>query len=230
MKKKLIILGILGLMPIYSTYAADKVIISNAEQSNVYLEEARNLTRKSDFINAEKKLNEAIKLNNKNAYAFYELGQIEIKKNNNDKAINYFMKAIQIDPDKEEFYISKGKAEATKYQLKAVIHDMNKVIEINPKNGQAYTLLAAIYGGCGYTEQALEYVNKAIQYNKTSLDILYEMSADLKIRLRNYDGAIVDYNKAIIEVKNGTASNTAQKIEYLKQRIFEIQEAKKAFI
>ena len=65
MKKKLVILSILGLIGIgTATYAAEKFSTPNIEQSNVYLEEARNLSRKNDLSGAEKKLNEALKLNN----------------------------------------------------------------------------------------------------------------------------------------------------------------------
>ena len=229
MKKKLVVLSIVSLMSVgLITYAVDTAA-PNIEKSNVYLEEARAFTRKNDYANAEKKLNEAIKLNNNNAYAYYELGQIEANRRNNDKAISYFNKAIQISPDEEEFYFARGGAEVFKYQLKAFINDMNTVIKINPKNGQAYGLLAATYSRYGLKEQAFEYINKAIQYEETSLDMLYQIRAELKVQSQDYDGAIADYNKAIVEAKKGSDSNIAQKVEYLKQKIFEIQEAKKAF-
>ena len=57
LKKKLVILSILGLIGIGTvTYAAEKFSTPNIEQSNVYLEEARNLSRKNDLSGAEKKL------------------------------------------------------------------------------------------------------------------------------------------------------------------------------
>lgn len=230
MKKKLVVLSIVSLMSVGAiTYAADKVVTPNVEQSNVYLEEARTFNRKSDYTNAEKKLNEAIKLNNKNADAYYELGQLELNKNNNDKAISYFDKAIQISPNKEEFYFGRAAAETFKFQLKAAIDDLKKVIEINPENGEAYAILAAPYMRFGYPEQALGYMNKAIQYKESLLDKEYQTRADIKLQLRDYDGAIADYNSAIVEAKKGTDSLKAQKIEFLKQKVVAAQEAKKLF-
>ena len=230
MKKKLVVLSIVGLMSIGSiTYAADKVVTPNIEQSNICLEEARTFNRKNDYTNAEKKLNEAIKLNNKNADAYYELGDIEIRKNNNDKAISYYNKAIRISPDNEEFYFGRATAEAFKFQIKAAIDDLNKVIEINPKNGEAYAVMATIYKRFGYPEKALDCMNKTLQYKETSLDREYQERADIKLLLRDYDGAIADYNQAIIEAKKGTDSLKAQKIEFIKQKIIATQEVKKAF-
>lgn len=230
MKKKLVILSILGLIGIGTvTYAAEKFSTPNIEQSNICLEEARAFDRKGNIENCEKKLKEAIMLNNKNAYAYYELGIIEARKKNHDKAISLFTKAIQISPEEEEFYFARGGSEAFKYQLKANIDDMNKVIELNPKDGRAYALLAATYMRFGHTEKAFEYINQAIQYEKTSLDMWYQMRADLKLKSRDYDGAIADYKQAILEAKKGNEVNTAQKIEFLKQKILETQEAIKAF-
>lgn len=229
MKKKLVILSILGLMSVGAIAYAGENASSNIEKSNACLEEARAFDRKGNIENSEKKLKEAIKLNSKNAYAYYELGIIEARKNNHDNAISLFTKAIQISPDKEEFYFARGGAEAFKYQLKANIDDMNKVIELNPKDGRAYAILAATYMRYGHTEEAFEYINKAIQYEKTSLDMLYQMRAELKLKTRDYDGAIADYKQAIVEAKKGNEANTAQKVEFLKQKIVETQEAIKAF-
>ena len=230
MRKKFVVLSIVGLMSISAiTYAAENATTSNVEKSNACLEEARALDRKGNIETSEKKLKEAIKLNDKNAYAYYELGIIEARKNNHDKAIGYFTKAIQISPNTEEFYFVRGCSEAYKYQLKAFIDDMNKVIEINPKDGRAYGLLAATYSRFGLNEQAMDCVNKAIQYEKTASDMLYQMRAELKLKSRDYDGAIADYQQAIIEAKKGNDANTAQKVEFLKHKIVETQEAKKAF-
>ena len=230
MRKKFVVLSIVGLMSISAiTYAAENATTSNVEKSNACLEEARALDRKGNIETSEKKLKEAIKLNDKNAYAYYELGIIEARKNNHDKAIGYFTKAIQISPHTEEFYFVRGGSEAYKYQLKAFIDDMNKVIEINPKDGRAYGLLAATYSRFGLNEQAMDCVNKAIQYEKTASDMLYQMRAELKLKSRDYDGAIADYQQAIIEAKKGNDATTAQKVEFLKHKIVETQEAKKAF-
>jgi len=229
MKKKLVILSIVGLMSINTiAYAGDNAS-SNIEKSNICLEEARTFNRKGNLEDSEKKLKEAIMLNNKNAYAYYELGIIETRKNNHDKAISLFTKAIQISPNKEEFYFARGRSEAFKYKLKANIDDMNKVIELNPKDGRAYAILAATYMRFGHTEKAFEYINQAIRYEKTSLDMLYQMRAELKLKSRDYEGAIADYKQAIVEVKKGNESNITQKVEFLKQKIFEIQEAINAF-
>ena len=230
MKKKLVVLSIVSLMSVGTiAYASDKSIAPNIEQSNICVEEARTFTRKNDFAKAEKKLNEALKLNNNNADAYYELGIIEAIKNNNNKAINYYTKAIKIIPDRDEYYFSRGLAEAYTLKLKAFIDDMNKVIELNPKSAQAYGSLAITYDRFGNTEKAIEYYDNAIKNDDTSFDLLYVSRAELKVRLKDYDGAIADYNKAIEITKQRNDYDKTTKIEYRKQKIDEIQQAKKIF-
>lgn len=227
MKRIILLLLAIGTFTTSSAFAG--VISSDIEKSNTYLEEARIMIRKGDLKNAEKQLNEALKLNKENADIYYEFGELEHSKGNTDKTIDYFTKAIQINPNREDFYLSRAVEEGQKLQLKAVIEDINKALELNPKCGQAYAILGALYARYGHHQEALEYINNAMKYDETMFDMLYPARAEVKVSLRDYDGAIADYNNAIKVVKQANNPKTAQKIEYFKQRIFELQEAKKAF-
>ena len=230
MLKKLVFLCILGVLSIEtSVYATEKVELVNVEKSNTYVDEAKNYTKKLEYAKAEKCLNEALKLNNKNAEAYFGLGIVEDAKKNNDKAINYYTKAIELSPNNYEYYYARGAAEINAIQLKALVDDMNKVLELNPKYGIAYGILSIIYGSYGYPEKALVYCDKAIEYNETSLEVFYQRRAEIKTSLRDYDGAIADYNQAIVENKKGNDFDTPQKIEYFKRKIQEMQEIKKVF-
>ena len=108
---------------------------------------------------------------------------------------------------------------------------MNKIIELDPENSVAYETLGTIHHFNGHNEEALEYFNKAIQYsdNKRTLYALYKERASAKINLRDYDGAIADYNKAIELVKHVNDYDKVTDIENLNQRIHMLQEAKKIF-
>ena len=65
MNKKILVLTIVSVLSLsVVSYASDNS--DNIEKSKACVEQAREFTRKSDFVNAENKLNEAIKLNNKN--------------------------------------------------------------------------------------------------------------------------------------------------------------------
>lgn len=230
MKRFLLIITLISLFLTEGmSYTKNIETTTKIQQSNIYLDEARNLVRKNNLIEAENKLNLALLLNDNNENAYYTFGQIEEAKGNYDKAINYYTKAIQIKPHNDEFYYARGCAQSYNYNLIAVINDMNKAIELNPKNGKAYGFLAASYCRFGYFEEALDYVNKAIQYDKSTLDMLYPARAELYVILKKYDSAINDYKKAIIEIKKRNNINKSQNIEQLKLKIFEIQEGKKVF-
>jgi len=230
MKKIFIILSVIVLMSI-GTYMckAHNMLDADIKASDICIEEARTFIKKVEFKKAEQKLNDALKLNNNNAEAYYELGKIEARKNNNYKAVNYFTKAIQISPNEDDYYVQRGASELILLQFEAFIYDMNKAIKLNPKNTNAYIALAGIHDRFGYREKALEYYDNAIKYSEISLDSLYIYRAGLKVRLKNYDGAITDFNKAIEIIKQGTENDKSRKMEYLKQNINEIQQAKKIF-
>lgn len=226
MKKKLIVLSIVGLMALGGITYAEENSSKNIEQSNIYLEEARTYIRKYDNNNAEVKLIEAIKLNNKNAEAYHELGRIEWQKNSNDKAISYFNKAIKIDPSNDTYYVSRAGVEIMKAQYSSLINDLNKALEINPKNGSAYLLLAGFYSMVGHEKEALDNFNKAELYDESIKGMLYQGRALSKIQLNDYDGAIADYYKDIEYAKN---CNDEGRIKFDKQKIKELEEIKKIF-
>jgi len=233
MKKKLIVLSILGLMSfggmVYATEDSSKI---NIEQSNICVEAAKSFYENRDYVNAEKKLNEAIKLNNRNAEAYYRLGIIEdFIKNNKDKAISYTTKAIEIDPNNLDYYISRAYNKFQKLQLKQTFDDLNKILQLDPKNTAAHESLGIIYSSNGYNKEAIEHFNKAIQnsYNKRILYSLYKERASAKQYLKDYDGAIADYNNAIELVQQVNDYDKVADIEDLNQRIHMLQEAKKIF-
>lgn len=233
MKKKLVVLSIISLMSFGGmVYAADADSKINIEQSNICIDAAKSFYENRDYANAEKKLNEALKLNNKNAEAYYRLGMIEdVVKNNKDKAISYFTKAIELDSHNVDYYRSRGNKEAEKLQFKQLFDDLNKIIELDPQNAEAYETLGIMHDANGHSEESIEYFNKAIQYshNKRVLYGLYKERASAKINLRDYDGAIADYKNAIELAKQVNDFDKISDIEYLNQRIHSLKEAKKIF-
>ena len=107
--------------------------------------------------------------------------------------------------------------------------DMNKVLELNPANGRAYMVIGVTYMHFGYPEEAIKYFDKAAEHEEIMRDWLYPMRADAKTSLRDYDGAIADWEKAIEVAKKGDDLDRVGKIEYIRSRINELQEAKKVF-
>lgn len=225
MNKKILVLTIAGLLSLSAvSYASDNS--DNVAKSKACVEQAREFAYKTDFTNAEKKLNEAIKLNNKNDEAYFELGRFSLGRKDHKKAIEYFSEAISINPQKDEYYVVKATEEMFLYDLKSSIKDFNKAIEINPKNMFAYIALGTMHGKYGYFKDALNYFNKAEEYSDGTVEDLYIYRSEVKVYSKDYIGAIEDLKKAITIAKK---KNDQKLIVSLNEKNKEIQAGMEVF-
>ena len=214
MNKKILVLAIVSVLSLSSvSYASENS--DNIAKSKDCVEQAR-----TDYINAEQKLNEAIKLNNKNDEAYYDLGRYFSARKDYKRAINYFSKAISINPQKHEYYVYRAAAEVFLNSLKPAISDFNKAIEINPKNSVAYFGLGTLYGRFGYFKEAIGYYNKVEECADGTDEQLYVARSEIKVYSKDYNGAIEDLKKAktIAKKKNDQILVTS-----LDEKIKEIQ-------
>ena len=219
MKKKVLVLTLASLLSV-SMIAFAGENPDNIAKSKACVEQAREFTRKSDFVNAEKKLNEAIKLNNKNDEAYFNLGRYWGARKDSKRAVEYFSKAISINPQKDEYYVLRATEEMFLYDLKSSIKDFNKAIEINPKNMFAYIALGTLHGKYGYFKEALDYFNKAEEYSDGAIEDLYVYRSEVKVYSKDYTGAIEDLKKALTIAKK---KNDQKLIVSLNEKIKEIQ-------
>lgn len=96
-------------------------------------------------------------------------------KGNEDKAIEFWNKALELNPDaaRHEYYYTKLAANAVKSNCASAINYANKVLAINPNNGQAYIILGIAKFKCAQSScsdfnrnaaawVAVDYFNKAI--------------------------------------------------------------------
>ena len=225
MNKKILVLTIASLLSLSTmTYASDNP--DNIAKSKACVEQAREFTNKSDFVNAEKKLNEAIKLNNKNDEAYFNLGRYWGVRKDSKRAVEYFSKAISINPQKDEYYLLRAAEESLLNDLKSAIKDFNKAIEINPRNQFAYLALGTLHGKYGYFKEALDYFNKAEEYSDGAIEELYVYRSEVKVCSKDYTGAIEDLKKAMNIAKKKNAKELVIK---LNDQIKEIQAGMEVF-
>jgi tetratricopeptide (TPR) repeat protein len=86
-------------------------------------------------------------------------------KDNLDKAIANFNKAIELNPQIAEAYLYRGLTYTKRNELDKAIEDYNKAIEISPKNEEAYYVRGLAYAGKRDAERALSDYSKAIALN-----------------------------------------------------------------
>ena len=136
------------------------------------------------------------------AVEYFEAGQY-------DEANIEFMRAIELDPEEEEYHIGYGMSlicvadyEKAREEFLGVIKDSDKKAA-KKINKQAYRGIALSYYESGAYDQAKAYFNLAL-----NTDVLSELDNDLiayqancEMFLNNYDGAAKEYTKLLDNTK-----------------------------
>ncbi|HHY75028.1 MAG TPA: DUF2927 domain-containing protein [Bacillus bacterium] len=96
-------------------------------------------------------------LNDKHEQAYEKLANYHLKQVNYDEALPLFTKLIELNPNKEDYYVNRAflyfNAKGDKTNAKA---DIEKAIELNPKNKEYPTLLKK-YDVQTFTEEEINY-------------------------------------------------------------------------
>jgi tetratricopeptide (TPR) repeat protein len=79
---------------------------------------------------------------------------------------------------------------------------LNKVVTPYTKNGKLLVLRGAAMGGVGDTRGALIDFDRAIAVDSNSISLAYSGRANVKMELKQYDGAVSDISKAIEKDQN----------------------------
>ena len=95
----------------------DSILSTNKNSSEAHFGKGASLYMKDDVKNAEIKFNESLSSAKEGlkSKAFYNLGNINYKNNNLSEALNFYKKALELNPDDDE---AKYNYEYIKYQKK----------------------------------------------------------------------------------------------------------------
>jgi len=149
------------------------------------------------------------------ALEFTKQGVTSIQKGNVDVAINYYDKALEINPQLEIAYINRGYAYFSKGNLIKAIEDATKAIEINPTSIDAYGVRGDSHIQNGNYDQAIADYSKAIELNP-QLDGAYRKRALAYHSKGQLFRAVADYESFLPLAPNLSARTEAQKyIDYL---------------
>ena len=122
-----------------------------------------------DYEKAIDALNKSLDLNSNNASAWLSLGVSYKDKAvpDFDRAIEYETKALNLgglsNADTSTAYTIIGFSYGNKGNYDKAIENLNKAIDIDPKNAQAWSDLGVSYANRGELERGLECLNKAIE-------------------------------------------------------------------
>ena len=150
---------------------------------------------------------------------YYAAAQKAYQQGNYNEAISNIDNAIKLDSTKVDYYLVRAQIKINlKNFTEAIVDDLNKVIELNPKNPK----IVEIYNNRGYAKYHLkDYTGAITDYNKAiELDPKYALAyfnrGLVKTKTHDYTGAVSDYSKIIaMNPKNPVAYHDRGVVKYL---------------
>ena len=139
---------------------------------------------------------EAIRLNPKDATAYWTRGDAYTKKGDYDTAIADYTEAIRLDPQNALAYGGRAFAYKWKYDYDQAIADFTVVIRLDPKDATAYCGRGGAYREKRDYDQAIADYTEAIRLDPTN-SLAYCSRGFVHAEKRDYDQAIADFTEAI---------------------------------
>ena len=146
------------------------------------------------------------------AKAYYNRGGAYLKKDEYDRAISEFTKAIEMNPWYAEAYKGRGSAYLSEEMYYLAIPEFTKALEVNPKDAEAYKDRGIAYLWEDEYYLAIADCTKAIELNPKDAETYYfrgvahafvglgkaiSFKSVCKAGKEDYDLAIADYTKTL---------------------------------
>jgi tetratricopeptide (TPR) repeat protein len=184
--------------------------------SGIYADEIKTLTP----LKKETKKTKTLTPQQKEAKEWFEKAQKLRKTSNDQLEIEYYTKAIELDPNFTEAYYYRGYNYALEGNFDQAIKDCNKAVEIDSKDAKAYFFRGLVYYIKGDYENPIRDLAKivdcfrdyliaemdfteAIKLNPNLLEayyyrgLIYRKRGNLYFKKGDYVGAIGDFTKVI---------------------------------
>lgn len=99
---------------------------------------------------------------------YYKRGLAYADNGRYNEAVNFFGRALEIDPQNHSAYCDRGKAFLSMGRYNIAVVDINKAIEIDPEYAEAYGQLGKIHLHQGEYDQAISAFDQAIRLGSRS--------------------------------------------------------------
>ena len=138
----------------------------------------------------------ALQVTKNNHLAHNNLGFYFSQREQINKAIYHYNKAISIIPTISGYYNNRGNAYVARGMYQSAIDDFNKAITVKPDYAEAYYNRGTFYGKKGEYQIAIEDFNKVIALKPNHIKA-YNNRGIVYTKLDLHQKAIDDFNKAI---------------------------------
>ena len=140
------------------------------------LEKSYECIQKGDFKEAQKHLLQASELDEQNIKVWSNLGVIEKKLKNYEKAIEYYNKGLSINPQDTNLLSNIGSLLIQLKDFKQAVSFLKKALSINDKTASVWNNLGSCYFHFGQYEQAQVCYEKALQLEQNNPTTAFNLS------------------------------------------------------
>ncbi len=149
-----------------------------------------------DYESELKKINGFIKLNDKNADAFYNRGWLYLDKGDLQMAERDYSTAILLDKNHLEAYYNRGLVFAKMNEYTQAIRDFDEAIRLNPADVDAYCNRGSSYFQLNKMDPALRDYNKGLEIDPYDADLYYNRAL-VFLEKGQKPEAMKDFQKAV---------------------------------
>lgn len=138
-----------------------------------------------------------------NYYAYYGIGNYYLTANDNNKAIEYLQRSVQLNNQDPMAFNNLGLANYSNKNYTESVKNFSKAIELTPDFSQGYNNRGnAYYYLKDFDNALLDYKTAFVKWDKNTDALMNK--ADLELELKKYDSAYYDY-KACIRIDSNDA-------------------------
>ncbi len=180
------------------------------------VEEGDRQLKLGNYDQAIKFYNEALKYDGKFIPAFLGKAKALGKKKDYELAYEEITKAIEIDPNNPEIYITRGDISDGKGNIGIALDDYDKAVSVGPKNVTAYIKRGKANVKMTFMDKALEDFNTALKLDPEN-GKAYIARGEYYKSGKEYDKALKDYENALKFEDCKPAAYSAMGDVYLEQ-------------
>jgi len=129
------------------------------------------------------------------ANTYFNMGTVQLEKGQNEQAIVFFNKALDLNPKYVDAYYNRGIAYRRQGLNELAIADYTKTLELNPKEARAYANRGNVYLDKGRHDDAISDYTRALELDPKDAVIYYNRSYAYYLK-KDFDKSWEDVNKA----------------------------------
>ncbi|MEM7457358.1 MAG: tetratricopeptide repeat protein, partial [Planctomycetota bacterium] len=162
----------------------------------------------------------AIALNDENAWYFVNRGSAKHSMGDEDGAIADYDQSLRLDRRMADAYIGKSNVYLGRQDLENAMSFVNEALEAQPRNAMALGARGWIFYKMDNFEEAMQDYNQSIRY-APRMPVTYNNRGVCFAAVANFDRAITDYSRAIELVEYSPITYANRGTAYFTQGDFE---------